>query len=200
MKTQFLTLITLVALVISTSNTVSANTNTEDKNAIVLTEAANFSKIEVRGNVEVFISDGTTDQVKVYNKYYSESAMVQNRNGVLRIASYKNEKLVVGVTVSDLRSISAYDNAEIKTFGKLSAINLDVNLYNNATAKMDVNMFTANINVNDRAKADIKGDVQECYLTHDRSASVNSVALNTSKMVLNNVAYTAPKGQEIAGI
>jgi hypothetical protein len=200
MKTQFLTLITLVALVISTSNTVSANTNTEDKNAIVLTEAANFSKIEVRGNVEVYISDGATDQVKVYNKYYSESAMVQNRNGVLRIASYKNEKLVVWVTVSDLRSLSAYDNAEIKTFGKLSAINLDVNLYNNATAKMDVNMFTANINVNDRAKADIKGDVQECYLTHDRSASVNSVALNTSKMVLNNVAYTAPKGQEIAGI
>jgi hypothetical protein len=200
MKTQFLILVTLVALVISTSNTVSANTNTEDKNAIVLTEAANFSKIEVRGNVEVYISDGTTDQVKVYNKYYSESAMVQNRNGVLRIASYKNEKLVVWVTVSDLRSLSAYDNAEIKTFGKLSAINLDVNLYNNAIAKMDVNMFTANINVNDRAKADIKGDVQECYLTHDRSASVNSVALNTSKMVLNNVAYTAPKGQEIAGI
>jgi len=200
MKTQFLTLITLVALVISTSNTASATTNKEDKNAIVLTEAANFSKIEVRGNVEVYISDGATDQVKVYNKYYSESAMVQNRNGVLRIASYKNEKLVVWVTVSDLRSLSAYDNAEIKTFGKLSAINLDVNLYNNATAKMDVNMFTANINVNDRAKADIKGDVQECYLTHDRSASVNSVALNTSKMVLNNVAYTAPKGQEIAGI
>jgi len=200
MKTQFLTLITLVALVISTSNIASANTNTEDKNAIVLNEAANFSKIEVRGNVEVFISDGATDQVKVYNKYYSESAMVQNRNGVLRIASYKNEKLVVWITVSDLRSLTAYDNAEIKTFGKLSAINLDVNLYNNATAKLDVNMFTANINVNDRAKADIKGDIQECYLTHDRSATVNSVALNTSKMVLNNVANVAPKGQQIAGI
>ncbi|MFD1255598.1 GIN domain-containing protein [Mucilaginibacter terrae] len=200
MKTQFLTLITLVALVISTSNTAFATTHTEDKNAIVLTEAANFSKIEVRGNVEVFISDGVTDQVKVYNKYYSESAMVQNRNGVLRIASYKNEKLVVWITVSDLRSLTAYDNAEIKTFGKLSAINLDLNLYNNATAKLDVNMFTANININDRAKADIKGDVQECYLTHDRSATVNSTALKTGKMILNNIAYIAPKAQELAGI
>jgi hypothetical protein len=200
MKTQLLTFIALVAIVVSTSNNASAKTTTDDKNAIVLTEANNFNKIEVRGNVELFISDGTADQVKVYNKYYSESALIQNHNGTLRISSYKNEKLVVWVTVSDLRSLTAYDNADIKTFGKLSAINMDVNLYNSASAKLDVNMFSANINVNDRAKANLKGDVQECYLTHDRSATVNSSTLAASKMVLNNVAYTAPKALELAGI
>jgi len=202
MKTQLLTLITLVILAVSTSNIANAATTADDKNAIVLTDATstNINKIEVRGNVELYLSDGVANEVKVYNKYYSESALVQNQNGVLRISSYKNEKLIVWITVNDLRSITAYDNAEIKSFGKLSAIDMNVNLYGNASAKLDVNMFTATISVNDRAKADIKGDVTNCYLTHDRSATVNSAALATNKMVINNIASVAPKGQEIAGI
>lgn len=202
MKTQLLTLITLVTLAVSTNNIANAATTADDKNAIVLTDATNtnINKIEVRGNVELYLSDGVANEVKVYNKYYSESALVQNHNGVLRISSYKNEKLIVWITVNDLRSITAYDNVEIKSFGKLSAITMDVNLSNNASAKLDVNMFAANINVNDRAKADIKGDINNCYLTHDRSATVNSAALATNKMVINNIASIAPKGQEIAGI
>lgn len=202
MKTQLITLITSIAIIASITNNASATVKTDEKNAIVLTDASttNINKIEVRGNVELYLSDGTANEVKVYNKYYSESALVQNQNGVLRISSYKNEKLVVWITVNDLRSITAYDNAEIKSFGKLSAIDMNVNLYGNASAKLDVNMFTANINVNDRATADIKGDVTNCYLTHDRSASVNSSALAANKMVVNNVAPVAPKGQEIAGI
>jgi len=201
MKTQILTLVALVALTISTTKNASANTaNFNDKNAVVLAEAANISKIEVRGNVQLFISNGTADEVKVYNKYYSESALVQNTKGTLRISSYKNEKLVVWVTVNDLRSLNMYDNAEVKSFGKLSAIELDVNLYNTASAQLDLNVFDADINISDRAKADLKGDVNSCYLTHDRSATVNSAALAASKMVLNNVARVAPKGQELAGI
>ncbi|CAM3688662.1 GIN domain-containing protein [Mucilaginibacter galii] len=202
MKTQLITLITSIAIIASITNNASATVKTDEKNAIVLTDASttNINKIEVRGNVELYLSDGTANEVKVYNKYYSESALVQNQNGVLRISSYKSEKLVVWITVNDLRSITAYDNAEIKSFGKLSAIDMNINLYGNSSAKLDVNMFTANINVNDRATADIKGDVTNCYLTHDRSASVNSSALVASKMVINNVAPVAPKGQEIAGI
>lgn len=201
MKTQILNLVALVALTISTTINASANTaKFNDNNAVVLAEARNISKIEVRGNVQLFISNGTSDEVKVYNKYYSESALVQNTKGTLRISSYKNEKLVVWVTVNDLRSLNVYDNAEVKSFGKLSAIELDVNLYNTASAQLDLNVFDADINISDRAKADLKGDVNACYLTHDRSATVNSAALATSKMVLNNVALVAPKGQELAGI
>jgi hypothetical protein len=202
MKTQLITLIASIAIIASSTNNASATVNADDKNAIVLTDATstNINKIEVRGNVELYLSDGTANEVKVYNKYYSESALVQNQNGVLRISSYKDEKLVVWITVNDLRSITAYDNAEIKSFGKLSAIDMNVNLYGNALAKLDVNIFTVTINVNDRAKADIKGDVTNCYLTHDRSATVNSAALSVSKMVINNVAPVAPKGQELAGI
>src|SRR6185437_103131 len=104
----------------------------------VVSEISNINKIEIHGNVELSVSDGSTDQVKVYNHYYSESALVQSKNGVLRITSYMPEKLVVWVTANDLRAISAYDNAEIKSFGKLSKIELDVDLHNNASAKLNL--------------------------------------------------------------
>ncbi|KAF1856317.1 hypothetical protein Lal_00049317 [Lupinus albus] len=110
--------------------------------------------------------DGDTDKVKVYNKYYAESALVQSRNGVLRISSYAGEKLVVWVTVNDLRFIEAYDNASVTSFGKLSKIELDVNLHNGATADLKLDAYKANITVNDAAKAQLAGNVNDCNLRY----------------------------------
>ncbi|HEY5391886.1 MAG TPA: hypothetical protein VIJ57_07220 [Hanamia sp.] len=84
MKTQIITLFTALVLSAGIAKTTYAAT-AKKENATVLTGVAAISKIEVHGNVEVYISDGATDQVKVYNKYYAESALVQSANGVLRI-------------------------------------------------------------------------------------------------------------------
>ncbi|MEO7215875.1 DUF2807 domain-containing protein, partial [Mucilaginibacter sp.] len=155
-----------------------------------------INKIEIRGNVQLFVSDGTADQVKVYNRYYAESAMVKNENGVLRIASYNAKTLVVWVTAADLRSISAYDNAEVKSFGNLSKIDLDVNLYNNASAKLNLDAYKANITVNDRAKADVTGNVSEYNLVRDQSATVNNTDLaSTSKTEKITNKFTPAKAE-----
>jgi len=179
MKTQFLTIATVLTLALGTVSTTFAATNNkaEEEVSTVLTNVRQINKIEIRGNVQLFVSDGAADQVKVYNKYYAESAMVQNDNGVLRIASYNTKTLVVWVTAADLRAISAYDNSQVKSFGNLSKIDLDVNLYNNASAQLNLDAYKASITVNDRAKADIKGNVNEYTLTHDQSATVNQSEL-----------------------
>src|ERR1700709_1713185 len=131
MKTQIITIATVAVLALGfTKLTYAAPVNNQAYT--VLTDISTINKIEVYGNVELYVSDATTDQVKVYNQYYSESALVQSKNGVLRISSYKNEKLVVWVSAKDLRTISAYDNAEVKSFGSLSKIELNVDLHNNA--------------------------------------------------------------------
>ena len=153
MKTTILTLATIasIALGIGTKSYAAgkdsaAKSSTEV--STVLNNVSKISKIEVRGNVELFVSDGDADQVKVYNKYYEESAMVQSQNGVLRITSYADQKLVVWIKAADLRAINAYDNAEVKSFGKLSPIELDVTLHNNASAKLSLDAYTANGAVN----------------------------------------------------
>jgi len=184
MKTKAFTLLAIAALAFGTVNLTNAKTVNKEV-VTTLNNVSNINNIEVRGNVEVYVSDGHSDQVKVYNRYYAESALVQSQNGTLRISSYTNEKLVVWVSVKDLRSINAYDNAEVKSFGKLSEIDLDVNLFNNATARLDLAAYSANIHVNDRAKADISGTVSECDLNY-----TNTTTVNQSQLVADHLAQT----------
>jgi hypothetical protein len=121
MKTTIFTMVAVMIMaVVTTKNTYANANNNNDEVSTVLKNVSKISKIEIHGNVELYVSDGTADQVKVYNKYYSESALVQSRDGVLRISSYANQKLVVWVTAADLQAIAAYDNAEVKSFGKLA--------------------------------------------------------------------------------
>lgn len=175
MKTQAITIVAIIALAFGTVNV--SNAATKKHNVVtVLENVKNINNIEVHGNVQVYVSDGPADQVKVYNDYYAENALVQNQNGTLRISSYKAEKLVVWVTVNELKSINAYDNAEVSSFGKLSEIELGVNLFDNATANLNIDSYTADINVNDHAKATLTGAAGECNLAYSQSATVNHVS------------------------
>ncbi len=200
MKTKILTIITLIAVVIGISNLTYAAT----VNNVVVTTLANVSainKIEVHGNVELFISDGSANQVKVYNQYYGESAFVQNRNGVLTISSYKAEKLVVWVTSNELNTVTAYDNAEIKSFGDLSKIDFNVELHNNATAKLSLDAFNANITVNDRAKADLSGIANNYSLSHNVASTVNNYNFKAAHYTENKINFPViAKEDDMAGI
>jgi hypothetical protein len=195
MKTNILTFAAL--LTIATIITIPASATIKKDNAgTVISEASNFNKIEVRGNVEVYLTNGDANSVKALNNYYGESALVQNQNGTLRISSFSKDALVVYVTAADLRSLSIYDNAVVKTGVSFSAIELDVNLYNNASAQLNLDAFTANITVNDRAKANLTGTVANCDMQINQSSTVNStnfVAEHITKKV-NGLAVAA-KGE-----
>ncbi|MFD0792238.1 GIN domain-containing protein [Mucilaginibacter litoreus] len=189
MKTRILTMVALMIMaVVTTKNTYANVTDNGNDEATVLTNVSRINKIEIRGNVELYVSDGESDKVKVYNKYYSESALVQSQNGVLRISSYNDQKLVVWVTAADLRAIAAYDNAEVKSFGKLSKIELDVNLYDAATVTLNLDAYKANVTVNDDAKANLAGRVNDINLEYAQPANIN----NSSLMAVNVVKKQVP--------
>jgi hypothetical protein len=173
MKTQIITAFAALVLSAGITATTYAAPATKENNATVLNDIKNISEIEVRGNVELYISNGDTDQVKVYNKYYSENALVQGTNGLLRITSYQTEKLVVWVSARDIRRISAYDNTEVKSFGDLSGIEFSVDLHNNATAKLNVNAFALNISVDGDAKANLAGRADQYALKYNHLSNVS---------------------------
>jgi len=170
MKTKILSIILLFAVIAGFSK--STYTATSNADYTLLKEIKAINKIEVRGNVELFISDSPVEQVKVYNKYYSENALVQYKNGTLRIASYGAEKLIVWVSTDDLRAVSAYDNAEVKSFGKLSKIEFNVDLHNNASADLNLDAYSANVKLNDHAKAELIGTVTEFGLNANANTTV----------------------------
>ncbi|GAB3935876.1 GIN domain-containing protein [Mucilaginibacter myungsuensis] len=199
MKTATYTIALLLSLVTISAN--SAFATNKDNTVTILAEAKKFNAIEVRGNVEVYLTSGDEDQVKVNANYYGQSALVQNQNGILRISSYTKEALVVYVTAEDLRSLSVYDNAFVKSGKGFSALELDVKLFDNATAKLELNAYNANINVNDRAKMDLAGTVTNCDMQMNQSSTVNStnfVAERINKKVNNVViAQVAKNDQEL---
>jgi ribosomal protein L14 len=192
MKTTVITIAALVALTIGTVNLSKAATKFDDNAAVVLNNVSKINNIEIHGNVEVFVSNGTEDQVKVYNKYYSQNALVQSQNGTLRISSYTKDKLVVWVTANDLRSINVYDNANVKSFGKLSMIDLDVNLFNTASATLNLDTYSTSVKANDSAKANLSGNVDQCDLQYTAQATVNqselkAITLNQAKQTVKPV-------------
>jgi hypothetical protein len=202
MKTNLIAILAVIVTVLGFTNSTYAAVDNTTKNTtkgVVLTDISSINKIEVYGNVQLFISTGAADQVKVYNQYYAESALVQSQKGVLRISSYKTEKLVVWVTAEELSSITAYDNAEIKSFGNLSAIELDVKLYNNASADLKLDTYSARVTMNDRAKADISGTVKEYNLVHNISSTVNRTYLVADHATEKLIGDKA-KSDDYAGI
>jgi len=200
MKALITTIFTALVLVTGIATTTLAAT-AKDETVTVLTDVSDISKIEVRGNVELYISNGASDEVKVYNKYYAESALVKSRKGVLSIASYKAEKLVVWVTAADLRSVSAYDNAEIRSFGSLSVIEFSVDLHNSATAKLNLDAFNANIAVYDQAKASLSGKVDQYDLKYNKADNVSYVDFDATHISKSqsNVIIKA-ENDDLAGL
>ena len=178
----------LITLVIAISATSFAHATTNNNVITVLSNIGNINKIEARGNVEVLISTGEKDEAVVSNNYYAENAFIQNVNGVLRISSYKGEKLVVYVTVNDLRSITAYDNAVVKSEGRLSAIALDVNLYDSAYAGLNLDNYATTINVSNQAKADLSGNVVDYDVTYGNSSTINRTNLVAVNATENKIA------------
>ncbi|MDB4918159.1 DUF2807 domain-containing protein [Mucilaginibacter sp.] len=199
MKTKILSVITMLVVVLGLTNSTYANAANIDAYT-VLNDISAINKIEVHGNVELYVSDASSDQVKVYNKYYSESALIQNKNGVLRISSYKNEKLVVWVSANDLRSISAYDNAEVKTFGTISKIEFNVDLHDNAEARLNLDAYSASVTVKDNAKADLKGSATELNLNRDIESNVRSNNFAATHYNENKVSFAAEINNELIGM
>jgi len=174
MKTTILTIAFALITVLGISGSTYAATKGNTEVSTMLTDISNISQIEVHGNVKLYVTTGNTEQVKVYNDYYAEDALVQEQNGVLRISSYNNQKLEVWVTVTDLSKLTAYDNAEVKSFGKFSSIDFTLALYNHASAQMDMDAFTATVSLNDNSAADLSGTVTEGKLQYARSSYLNA--------------------------
>ncbi len=184
MKTIILSIATVILFTFTTTQSRAAARNSNV--ATVLTNVTSFSNIEVSGNVEVYLSTGENN-VKVYDSYYSQNALVQAQNGTLRISSYKTEKLVVWVTAADLRSITASDNATIKSFGKLSAIELNVNLNDRASAQLDIDAYSTKVTLNGSAKAKLTGYAEENNIVVSQMAHVNTAQLQGTKAITRQV-------------
>lgn len=153
----------------------------EAKKVTVLSTVKNFNKLNVSGNVEVILVQSANPSVQVYDNYYAKNALVQEKDGELRISSFDKETLTVVVYASQLNEITASDKAVVKTSGKFNALNLQVNLKDQAKATLNTNTVDLFAKVNDKASLNLSGS------TTDYNAVIGSLAsLSSEKFTAEN--------------
>lgn len=181
MKTSIKNLFAVALSLVTISTSAFANDNvnnnvkaTKESNYTILKEVRNINKIIISGNVEVFVVQAPTESVKVYDSYYSKNALVQQKDGVLRISSFQAAPLAVMVYVRNLSAIEASDNATVKTFGKVNFLSLDVLLKDKATAEINANTVNLNTSVKDQASLKLSGATEEHYAMLGTSAKMTT--------------------------
>jgi hypothetical protein len=157
MKTLTKTLFALLVASVTLTSAVSAKTIDVDNNVTTLTSVKNISKIVVSGNVNLILIQDNKESVKVYDKYYSKNAMVQQQGGTLRICSFENKPLSVVVFVNNLSSIEASNQSRVRTEGRFQLLNLEVKLSDRATADINANTVSLFTSVKDASDLKIAG-------------------------------------------
>lgn len=169
-------------LTVAISVTAPAFANAKEaKKVTVLSEVKSFNKLNVAGNVEVILVQSVNPSVQVYDNYYAKNALVQERNGELRISSFEKETLTVVVYANQLNEITASDNATVKTSGKFSALSLEVTLKDQSKVNLNTNTIDLFAKVNGKSSLTLSGN------TTDYNVVINgTAAINTDKFVAEN--------------
>jgi hypothetical protein len=163
MKTKILHRLALIVLAFVVIIFGSFKTAQATQNKIKFSELRTgntIQKIVLNGNVEVFLTQGNVESLMVYDDNYSKNASVQWESGVLRIASYKDQKLSVWITVKNLGEIEASGKSTIQSMNKLSTVNLSINLKDGATAILDAQVFNLTTAVSDSSKLELNGEAE----------------------------------------
>ncbi|MEJ5993409.1 DUF2807 domain-containing protein [Pedobacter sp. Du54] len=194
MTTSIKNLITAtLTFVVLTSTTIVAKADNNNNTVTVLSDVKKVNKVTVSGNVEVILVQSEDESVKVYDNYYAKNALVQQKNGELRISSYEKEKLTVVVYVTNLSAITASDNASVRTHGAFSALDLEVNLKDNATANLNTKTISLSSDVKDNSSLNLTGSTIDYFSVVNSLSKVNMntfVAENSNIRSQNLTAAT----------
>lgn len=161
---KMLALIVLAFVVIFISS--SRKAKAADKNSFVteFKDVKHINKLVVMGNVDVYLTQGIKENLKVYDNYYTKNALVQWENGELRITSFDKQKLIVTITVSNLSAIEASGNVNVRSMNELSTIDLDIQLKNNATAQIEAQAVNISSSLQDQSKLELSGESENQHL------------------------------------
>jgi hypothetical protein len=174
------------------TTTAYANNN-NSKMLTTINQSQEISKMVVKGNVEVFITQGKVNSVKVFDNYYSENAYIQNDGSVLRITSYGDRTLSVWVTVSELSEIEASDYAQVYTINTINALDMKVTLNNHAKAKIDIISYKLTTKIAGDANLELVGktELQQTNVLNNANVDLRKfVAIRQDLIISDNGGIT----------
>ncbi|WP_432709282.1 GIN domain-containing protein [Pedobacter sp.] len=192
MKTTIKNLIAAgIAATVLLGTTIAAKADVAPAKSTVLSSIKNISNIAISGNVELILIQGAEESVKVYNDYYANNAMVQHKDGQLRVSSFGKEKLTVVVHVKNLSAISAADQSTIKTYGKFNLLHLSISLEDQAKADINANTVSVATDIKGEARLNLSGNTEAHYAhsAADKGCRFAEVTVKDDKTVLEFIEF-----------
>ena len=171
--------------------TVAAKAAITPKASTLLSSIKNINSISISGNVELILIQDHEESVKVYNDYYANNAVVQHKDGHLRISSFGKEKLTVVAHVKNLSAITAANQSTVKTFGKFDLLNFSIDLKDQAKADLAVNTVSLSTNISGEAKLNMSGKTDEHYAASaaEKGCRFAEVTVKDDKTVLEFIEF-----------
>mgnify|MGYP003296342079 CR=1 FL=1 len=154
-----LTVLAFVVIIISSSNKGKAA-----EKAVAPTEfkkVKDIYKIVVKGNVDLYITQGDEESLKVYD---GNPADVKLENGILSISSSRNQRLAVSVTVINLSTIEASGTSRVRTMNEISTVNLDLQFNDQADGQIEAKAISISSLLSDQAKLELSGESESQHL------------------------------------
>lgn len=189
-----LTVLAFVVIIISSSNKGKAAEKTPAPTEFKTVK--NIYKIVVNGSVDVFITQGAEENLKVYD---GNPGDVKLENGILSISPLGNKRLAVSVTVKNLSAIEASGNSNVRTMNELSTVNLDLRFNDQADGQIEARAISISSLLSDQAKLELSGESESQHLGLSGAAQYEAsrfTAQNRSIVVSQGaVASISQQGQ-----
>ena len=131
-KTLFATALTAVLFASSVATTFAADSAPLAKTSSV----KNVNRIWVSGNVKVVLTQGDQESIKGSENYDATKTSVFSNGHTLYIQSMESQQVTVNITVKDLERVEAYGQSMVVTSNNFAVKNLQLFLYQSATAKI----------------------------------------------------------------
>lgn len=132
-KTLFITALTGIILIFSVYAGLA-----KESDPLVNAAVSGCSKIEVRGNITVFISQGTKEGARVQTDEPMAKVSLKRKGTKLMISSSEKERVMLYLTVKDLQRIDAADHAIVRSTGKVRFPVLQIFVEGNAEVEVNV--------------------------------------------------------------
>ncbi|HEY1006887.1 MAG TPA: DUF2807 domain-containing protein [Sphingobacteriaceae bacterium] len=168
-------LIMVLALIIFTGSRKPAKAgDIRTVRTTILADIRDLSRIEVSGNVELLLSQGEKEQVEVYDQAESRGRKIRFNEGTLQIRSA--EKLTVLVTVSNLQSLEASGQAVIRSLNRISSIDLDVRLRDQARGMLEAEALNLTATLEGTSRMDLSGQAENQVIALSEGSRLQAAA------------------------
>jgi hypothetical protein len=132
-KTLFAAALTAVLFTSSAMTTFAAEPISTMTIASPITD---FNKIWVSGNVKIVLTQGDKQSVVSTYNFDAAKTSVMSKGQTLYINSMESGQVTLNITVNDLQRVEAYGQSVVVTSNNFDVKNLQLFLYQSATAKI----------------------------------------------------------------